>query len=161
MSASENPLRAKFEMGSYLLKEKLRKGYRSQLRRKLKNHNFSIISNNCVAGIIYYNLGERFLSPTINLAVNPDEYLTFLENFDEALSADVEPFFETAVSYPVGIIRLNSGKSVRLYFKHYKTFEEAVEKWYERRERVNRDNMFVLMEMKKHKRGSAETVFLR
>lgn len=34
-------------------------------RQALKNHNFTILSQNCIGGL-YLDLGEKFLSPTIN-----------------------------------------------------------------------------------------------
>lgn len=36
-------------------------------RHKLKNENFTIISNNCIAGVLYKDLNKKFNSPTINL----------------------------------------------------------------------------------------------
>ena len=43
------------------------KFYERTLRTKLKNKDFSIICSNCIGGIIYNRLGQKFLSPTINL----------------------------------------------------------------------------------------------
>ena len=34
---------------------------------------------------------------------------------------------------------------IKLYFNHYKTNEEAEEKWEERKKRMNMDNLFILM----------------
>lgn len=56
-------------------KNKVTSEYRSQLRYKINQNNrlklcienFSIISSNCVGGVITHELGKRFLSPTINL----------------------------------------------------------------------------------------------
>ena len=38
-----------------------------KLRARLVNRDFTLISNNCCAGIIYSDLGLQFTSPTINL----------------------------------------------------------------------------------------------
>ena len=79
--------------------ELFRKKIRNKWERsKLKNSDFTIISNTCIAGKIYHDLGLRFLTPTINL-----------------------------------------------YFKHYKTFDEAVNKWNERKSRIVWDNIFIMM----------------
>ncbi len=69
---------------------KISKYYRTFLRRKLnaenrkrlKNKNFTVLSNNCVGGVILHELGERFNSPTVNLFFKAEDYLKFLENLD-------------------------------------------------------------------------------
>lgn len=38
-------------------------------RSKLKNHDFTIISNTCVGGVITHYVGEQFRSPTVNLII--------------------------------------------------------------------------------------------
>lgn len=58
-------------------------------RMGLHNSNFTIISNNCVGGIMYHDLGERFNSPTVNLMFHISDFFTFLENLHEALESDV------------------------------------------------------------------------
>ncbi len=115
-------------------------------RRKLKNFGFTVISNNCCGGIIYNSLGERFLSPTINLFIRVDDYFCFLENLQECLSAEIEQVFESGTKWPIGQMVLQNNRKIRIHFVHYKDFEDARNKWYERRRRVNLDNLFVFME---------------
>lgn len=38
-------------------------------RLRLENSDITILSNNCIGGIIYHKLGLRFKSPTINLLI--------------------------------------------------------------------------------------------
>lgn len=58
------------------------------LRKRLKNNEFSIISNDCTGGVIYHDLGLRFTSPTINLFFEPyEDYLYFLSNIKDYLHA--------------------------------------------------------------------------
>lgn len=114
-------------------------------RTRLHNYNFTIISNNCAGGIMYHDLGERFNSPTINLMFHTYDYFTFLENLQEALQSDIVKS-DSAEEYPVGIIKLNDGKEIKINFMHYKTFSEAKNKWKQRAERVNYDNLFIFME---------------
>lgn len=131
-----------------MLFEYLKSTYKSFLifkkQKRLKNRDFSLISNNCCGGIIYHDLGLRFLSPTINLFIKLNEYLLFLENFNECLAADI--IDAGGVEYPVGKIILKSGETVELHFMHYRTFEEAKNKFVERSKRINRDNLFVFLE---------------
>ena len=132
-------------------------GRRIATRRRsaeLTNHDFTIISNTCVGGVITHNVGEQFRSPTVNLIIYEDQFLMFCRHLKEYSTCPVEkpteaetPQFES-FSYPIGILR---GKSVglpdiNLLFVHYKTFEEAKEKWETRFLRVNYDDIFIVMD---------------
>ena len=66
--------------------QSLIKKYRQLLRKKIDQYNrdrlkydpdnpFSIISSNCVGGVISHDLGLRFESPTVNLFFYPDSFL--------------------------------------------------------------------------------------
>ena len=69
--------------------EKINKIYRRILRmhmdkeyqRKIKNKDCSIISMNCVGGMVSHELGLRFNSPTVNLWFTPKEFIKFLSQF--------------------------------------------------------------------------------
>lgn len=113
-------------------------------RKRLRNTEFSIISNQCMGGIIYHDLGLQFKSPTINLKILPDDFIILVENLKEYLSLPIEEIKERAVSYPVGRINGSHG-GVTLWFVHYKSFEEAVDCWNKRKERVNYDNLRIMM----------------
>ena len=39
-------------------------------KKRLKNKDFTLLTPNCLAGIIYHNLGLQFSSPTINIQFN-------------------------------------------------------------------------------------------
>jgi uncharacterized protein (DUF1919 family) len=41
--------------------------------------------------------------------------------------------------YPIGVL----GGDIEIHFLHYKSNEEAAEKWYRRRQRINYDNLFI------------------
>ncbi|WP_281526292.1 DUF1919 domain-containing protein [Intestinibacter bartlettii] len=113
--------------------------YESKLRRKLKNKNFSIVCSNCIGGIIYHRLGHQFLSPTINLWMHQDDFIKFVLNLKEYISKDVE-FIESEYDYPVGVLG-----DIKIYFNHSKTQEEARASWYNRKSRINYDNLFIIM----------------
>ena len=108
-------------------------------RRRLKNPAPTIISNNCVAGVIYHDLGLRFNSPTINLFFEAEDFLRFAENLEHYLSLEVEKV-DSPLPYPVGRIG-----DVNLYFMHYKRFEDAKAKWEERCKRVDYHNLYFVM----------------
>lgn len=112
-------------------------------RKKLKNKEFSILCNTCIGGVIYHDLGEKFLSPTVNLYIRPHDFVKLMENLPYYLnecSFEEMKEIEEKLCYPVG--RLND---ILIFFKHYKSFDEAVEKWGERKNRIDYNNMFVIM----------------
>lgn len=111
-------------------------------RIRLKNKTFSIISSNCLGGLICSNLNIRFNSPTINLLIKPADFVKFLSNLKFYLDCDVEEIKVQGIDYPVGKL---GGGDVLLHFVHYKSFEEAKQKWNTRKQRINFDNIFVIM----------------
>ena len=85
--------------------KKYRKKFRNKKeRKKLKIDNFSIISNNCIGGVIYNDLGKKFLSPTVNLYIKPTDFIKFLENMEYYLSLEIKPC-KTPLKYPVRSFR--------------------------------------------------------
>lgn len=123
-----------------------------KLRKRLKNRNFTLISNNCCAGIIYSDLGLQFTSPTINLYFLPEEYLLFVKNlkaYVEGVMVDVSD--PNIASFPIGSLNPNdcSLPAIRIYFMHYKNYKEAYDSWYRRCQRISYDNIFYLWEVNK------------
>lgn len=116
------------------------------LRRRLTNTNVTIISNNCIAGVMYHDLGLRFNSPTINLAIKGEDYLNFCRDLEYYLNCTLEEAERT--TYPVGILKAcdDAHKDVQLNFIHYKSFMEAKQKWEERKKRVRMDNIYYIWE---------------
>lgn len=111
------------------------------LRIRLKNKNFTLITPNCIGGVIYHRLGLQFLSPTINLFFpNKKQYLEFVSDLKKYLSESLQ-FIETDVDYPVAILG-----GIEIRFNHYKTKEEAYNAWERRKKRVKYDNLFIIMD---------------
>lgn len=116
-----------------------RKIQRSILRKRLSNHNFTILAPTCIAGVIYHELGEQFMSPTINLWMYDKDFLKFVHNLKEYLNYElrfVQGIDKTPTAYCGDIL---------IHFNHYKSDEEAQQKWEERKKRVNYDNLFIIM----------------
>jgi len=114
-------------------------------RLRLHNRNFSLITNTCIGGIVYHDLGLRFLSPTINCGIRDHaEFFTFCIHLRHYLSLPLD-FITTQWSYPVATLHGDYG-DVTVYFSHYKTREQAADRWEERKGRVNWDNIVVLMD---------------
>ncbi|MBD8501213.1 DUF1919 domain-containing protein [Paenibacillus arenosi] len=114
-------------------------------RRRLTNKTPTIISNNCVGGIIYYDLGLPFNSPTINLYFEHDEFITYVTYLEEYSKTELFEDMDTEENFPIGVLRNEYGE-VRLYFMHFSSFEEAKEKWEERTKRIDFTNIFIIMD---------------
>ena len=121
----------------------------TELRRRNNQEQCTIICNNCIAGIIYHNLGLRFDSPTINLAIKGEEYLEFCKHLEYYSSCElIEHQDSMKEGYPVGVIMPKDDQHIRIniYFQHYHTFEESKAKWVERFKRVDYNNIFFIWE---------------
>ncbi len=109
-------------------------------RLRLKNNNFSIISKNCVGGMIMEDLHLPFTSPTAGISIPSPDFIRMCENLKEYMNMEIVELEDNSVKYPVGLLG-----DVRLDFMHCKTFQEAVEKWERRKKRINYDNLFFCM----------------
>lgn len=111
-----------------------------ELRRlRLKNRTPSIIASNCVGTYMYFDMKLRYLSPTINLSFDMNDYVRFLENLRWYLEQPLMPYEDDRFDYPCGMVG-----DVEVRFNHYKTFEKARDKWEERKQRIDWDNLFVI-----------------
>lgn len=113
--------------------------YEKNLQRQLKNNNFTILCSNCVGGVIYHRLNKQFLSPTINLWMHQLDFLKFVKNLEEYIAKDLE-FVKTEYDYPVGKLG-----DIKIYFNHSKTEAEASANWNRRKERIQYDNLYIIM----------------
>ncbi len=110
---------------------------------KVKESRISIISHNCWGGYTYNSLGMEFLSPFINMFMEPKDYFRLLNHFDFYMKLPLhyiregyEPVLKR--NYPVAGL-----EDVTLYFNHYTDFESASVMWEKRKERLNYENLFI------------------
>ena len=113
--------------------------YKEIKRHKLRNRNATIISSNCNGEFMYYDMRLPFLSPTINLSFDMNDYVKLLDNLRWYMSQPIMPCEDKQFDFPCGMLA-----DIKIRFNHYKTFEEAVEKWEERKKRINWDNLYVV-----------------
>lgn len=110
-------------------------------RHNLIAKNMTIFSSNCIGGIIYHELGEKFLSPTINLWIKPSDYIEMLSDPKKYfVPQKMKKAIQNKHKYPVGEIE---GK--RIYGVHYNSYEELNKKWNSRCTRINWNNIYVFM----------------
>lgn len=115
-------------------------------QKKLTNHNFTLLTPNCMGGLIYHRLGERFNSPTIDISMQTHDFMVFINDLDYYLSKDICQADSTEFAYPVGVIEGDgTHESVKVNFVHYETFEKARLKWNERKTRIIKDNLYVIV----------------
>ena len=133
-----------------LLKFK-RKIFSKFMNGKLLNQDFTIISNNCWGGMVYesYNLPKN--SPTVGLYFFASDYIKFLNNLKQNVYKQIRFIKPTdskwykyikndkrTGTYPIGKI-----DDIEIFFLHYKTEKEVLEKWNRRIKRINWDNLII------------------
>ena len=109
----------------------------SQMRGKLQNKEFSIISQNCIGGVFYHDMGLQFTSPTINLYFTCPDFVKFVQDLDHYLT--LKPRMTWGEEYPIGYL-----EDVAICFQHYDSCTEAMEKWEERKQRIDWEKVVVL-----------------
>ncbi len=119
---------------------------RESMRQHLENKDFSFLVPNCLGGILLHDLGLRFLSPTVNLMMRQDDFLCFVLNLDEYLAEKLSFLDHSEEDCPRALLSPAGLRQITIHFTHYKTEDEAAQKWYERAQRINRENLFVLLE---------------
>lgn len=134
---------------------KLLKQYRLRFakarHKKLKNTDFTIISNNCWGGMVYESYDIPKDSPTVGMFFMADDYIRFLSDIkgytskeltfippEHSKYADELRKDKRFGSYPIGII-----DDVEIAFLHYPSEQEAKEKWERRCTRINWERLIV------------------
>ena len=109
--------------------------------RILLNTDFTLISDDFWGGQVYKKFGLQYNSPFIGVSINSKDYLRLLKNIGYYLLENELVFLRIPeVNFPVAVLG-----DILIYFKGYKSAEEADEKWRRRLRRINWDNLFVKM----------------
>lgn len=112
---------------------------------KLLQSKVSIISNNCWGGITYHALGMKFLSPFVNMFESDQDYLRLLGRPQYYLQQRLkfkEFRYNELLKQKYPLCELGD---IELHFNHYANMEDVEQRWYERIERINWDNLFIMM----------------
>lgn len=116
---------------------------------KLRNRDFTIISQNCIGGVFYHDMEAQFLSPTINLYLCAEDFVKLVLNLKDYISSPIE--MEWGETYPVGKL-----KDIELRFMHYHSCTEAMDAWERRKKRINWNKIIVVST---DREGFDETVY--
>lgn len=60
--------------------------YVHKQRYKIKDAGFSLVSQNCIGGILYSDMGLQFNSPTVNTLIRGESYLRFVNDIDKYIA---------------------------------------------------------------------------
>lgn len=118
-------------------------------RIKIHNHNFSIISSNCVGAKIYQEFGLPYKTPFVGVFLFAPCYIKLLKNFKKTLSSqmrfekksqydEANNFRKNNKYYPIGYI----GEGIEVHFLHSENEDECLRKWDRRLQRINWDNLY-------------------
>ena len=124
--------------------QKRRDAYYKKMRTTLQNTTPTIIASDCFGGLVYHNLGLQFRSPTVNLFIEKEDFFHFVQNLKEYLQNDVTDITTDNDAYPMGQIIYNN-TPIRIHFMHYNTFEQAKEKWEQRKQRIDWNNLYIIL----------------
>lgn len=114
---------------------------------KIKDKNISIITNNCLAGCLYKDINTKFLSPTINMYFDNNDYIEFITNLKYYIKETVYEYKNNNFHFPIGYYnKKDKSGIIKLYFMHYSTFDQAQETWYQRCKRINFNKIIYIFE---------------
>ncbi len=112
--------------------------YKKIERKRLQVSDFTIVTNSCVGGVIYNNLGVKFQSPLINIGLHDVDFYKFLNNLHHYLKCELR-FVQGIASWPTAYL-----DDILLDFIHYENEKVAAEKWYERCKRINWEKIYII-----------------
>lgn len=125
-----------------------RKAINKTFQQQLTNQGMSVISANCVGAFILHDLNQPFNSPFVNLYLDPSDFVRYLQNIT-FYQAQTLQFIQTEKPYPVGLL-----DDLKVHFMHYHSEQEAKEKWEARSQRLDFDNLFIMMTDKDSGKGA-------
>lgn len=123
--------------------------YQKLAKIRLKNKNFSIISDDCWGGRVYTDVRVSYTSPTVNLFFYSSCFLKLVQDLKTYIDKDLE--FVSVSKYEIANqSRKNAGKNypigklgdIEIHFLHSKDNGDAQTKWNYRKSRINYEKLF-------------------
>lgn len=114
---------------------------RSIMRKELHNTDITFLCPNCIGGILFHDLGLRFMSPTVNLMMTQPDFVKFVLNMDYYLKQEFQFYDHPEYSCPCAYLG-----DISVHFTHYQSREEAENKWKARTTRIQKNRIFVFLE---------------
>ena len=118
-------------------------GFTLEKYRLLQQSKLSILSRNCFGGLIQNFLGLPFRSPLGNMGFNDSGFIKFLK--EPRVYMKESPIYAGKRLHRTWKTEYITGKlkDVPITMMHYKSFEEFMDMWERRKQRINWDNLFV------------------
>lgn len=120
--------------------------HKMNLKRQIHFSEVSIISQNCIGGVIYSLIGQEFLSPTINMFIEDENFIKLVNNLEYYMLLEPKPLTDEfidpiskSIRYPKICI-----DDIELCCLHYKNCQDAIEAWERRKSRVNFNKVLVI-----------------
>ena len=125
--------------------DKILKRYR---KSRLNNTDFTIICNNCWGGYVYRRYGLPYNTPTIGLYFFAEDFCKFCENLRYYIEQPLcfisykeSKYKDLIVTRKQENVPIGKLGDIEIVFLHYKSEEEAREKWTRRASRINYNNL--------------------
>lgn len=112
-----------------------------RMRRQIGSTPVSLLCPNCMGGLLFHDLGMQFRSPTVNLMMDQRDFVKFVLHMEHYLEQEFS-FFK----HPIHDCPCAKLGDITVHFTHYPDPEQAVQKWRERAKRLDRNNMFVVLQ---------------
>lgn len=124
------------------------------LDKSISDKSFTIFSNDCYGGEIYYWLKLPYNTPFVGLMLMVPCYIKFLKNpqfyfaqellfIEDSKYKDINQGRKKK-KYPIGLL-----SDIEVHFLHYNSLEDAKLKWERRKQRINWKNIKVKFAMDK------------
>lgn len=114
---------------------------RWHMRKRLKCSAITFLCPDCIGGLLFHDLGLKFMSPTVNLMMIQTDFFKFVMNLDYYLSCELEFYKHDLYDFPCAHLG-----DINLHFTHYRTCEEAEYKWEQRKRRIQKNNIYIFLE---------------
>lgn len=107
----------------------------------------TIFSDDCWGGLVYHYLYLPINSPTVNLWFNKSDFLKFVSDYQFYLNCELKCERETDIfRCQIALGSLGEGdKKITMMLNHHACFADAAADWNKRKDRVNKNNIFVKM----------------
>lgn len=123
-------------------------------RRMIDKSDFTIISNNCWGGLVYESYQLPKQTPTVGMYFMAEEYIKFVSNLEHYVkdctldfidpeSSRHKEFYRKDIrfgSFPIGLLG-----DVEIALLHFRSRDEAKEKWERRCSRIQWNSLLVKM----------------
>lgn len=119
---------------------------KTKMRNNLKNKDITLLCPNCLGGILFHDLGLQFKSPTVNLMMLQTDFIKFCLHLDDFLKGQLIFFKHDEYECPCAHLFVENNDYIDVHFTHYKNKEDALKKWNDRCERINKENIFIVLQ---------------